>query len=192
MGLAENLAALNDARSSSAAKRKKRVSQLVSLVASIPDPEPVVDEDVDSALPNVQARLGAAVGGGKHSMNDGHGHTSQAEVSGLNAEFSKQLNALIKASGGKVKINSGYRSPERQAQLYAQAVKKYGSPEKARKWAAPPGKSNHNHGLAADLGYADAATKAWVHANAAKYGLVFPLAHEPWHIEPVGARKKRK
>lgn len=189
MGLQETLAALEAARDASATKRKRRVSQLVSLVSSIPDPEPPTDESLESSLPAVQARL--AGGDGRHSMGDGHGHSSAAEVRGLNAEFSKQLNALIRASGGKVKINSGYRSTERQAQLYADAVKKYG-PEQARKWAAPPGKSNHNHGLAADLGYADADTKAWVHKNAAKYGLVFPLSHEPWHIEPVGARKKRK
>lgn len=192
MGLAENLAALVAAREESASKRKRRVSQLTNLVASIPDPEVDTGEDLESSLPAVQERLAASAAGGgaRHSMGDGHGHGSQAEVNGLNAEFSKQLNALIKASGGKVSISSGYRSPERQAQLYAAAVKKHG--KNARKWAAPPGKSNHNHGLAADLKFADAASKAWVHQNAAKYGLVFPMAHEPWHIEPVGARKKRK
>ena len=28
----------------------------------------------------------------------------------------------------------------------------------------------------------------WVHANAGKYGMYFPMGHEPWHIEPVGTR----
>lgn len=110
---------------------------------------------------------------------------------GFDANFSSALNRLLKDFGGKVTIKSGYRSPERQAQLWANALKKYGSAAAARKWVAPPGKSNHGRGLAADLGYADAATRALVHANAAKYGLVFPLANENWHIEPINARKRK-
>lgn len=129
----------------------------------------------------------APTGGHQHSMNDGHGHTSQAEVKGLNKEFEANLNRLIKDSGGRIRVTSGYRSPERQAQLWAAALKKYGSAAKARKWVAPPGKSNHGRGLAADI----AGDKPWAHANAHRYGLHFPLANEDWHIEPVGARKKR-
>ena len=125
-----------------------------------------------------------------HSMGDGHGHSSQAEVKGLNAAFNSQLQRMIKDSGGRIKVNSGYRSPERQAQLFAAAVKKYGSEKAARKYVAPPGRSNHNHGLAADLGYTGDGEQ-WAHANAGRYGLVFPMGHEPWHVEPVGARKKR-
>lgn len=30
--------------------------------------------------------------------------------------------------------------------------------------------------------------RAWVHANASKYGLSFPLGNEPWHIELATAR----
>lgn len=129
----------------------------------------------------------AAAAGGKHSMNDGHGHTSQAEVRGLNKDFEARLQRLIKDSGGRIKVTSGYRSPQRQQQLWNQALKKYGSAARARKWVAPPGRSNHNHGLAADI----AGDRAWAHKNAHKYGLVFPMAHEPWHIEPIGARKMR-
>ncbi|WP_245930727.1 M15 family metallopeptidase [Methylobacterium radiodurans] len=92
----------------------------------------------------------------------------------------------------KFQINSGYRSPERQAELFAEAVKKYGSEEAARKWVAPPGNSQHNHGKAADINMGgDPAVKAWIHANAAKYGLGFPMAHEPWHIEALDARSTR-
>ena len=111
---------------------------------------------------------------------DGKGITSAA--------FNSAVNKLIAAAGGKVKIKSGTRSPQRQAQLWADALKKYGSPEKARKWVAPPGHSKHELGLAADLAYADAATKTWVHQNAARFGLVFPLSNEDWHIELKGTR----
>lgn len=186
-GLQENLIAIQAMRAQSAEKRKKRMSQLVSLVSSIPDPGADMDGTAEA-----MTLTAAPAPTGKHSMGDGHGHSNASEVKGLNAEFNTALSALVKASGGKVKINSGYRSVERQTQLWNEALKKYGSPEAARKWVAPPGKSNHNHGLAADLGYADAETRKWVHSNAAKYGLVFPLGNEPWHIEPVSARKKRK
>lgn len=141
------------------------------------------------STPAPAAPVAAVPGKNPHSMGDGHGHSSQAEVKGLNAEFNANLTRMIKDSGGKIKINSGYRSNERQAKIYADAQRKYG--KNARKWAAPPGKSNHNHGLAADLGFTDNAARTWAHQNAAKYGLAFPMGHEPWHIEPVNARALR-
>jgi hypothetical protein len=86
---------------------------------------------------------------------------------------------------------SGFRSPERQAQLWQNALSKYGSPEAARKWVAPPGRSQHNHGNAVDLRYLNPQATAWAHENAARFGLNFPLSNENWHIEPVGARGHR-
>lgn len=107
-----------------------------------------------------------------------------SHATGMDKEFSDRLARLLKdAPGSGVKVKSGYRSTERQAQLYAAALKKYGSPQAARKWVAPPGRSNHNHGVAADLAYASPAVQQWAHANAAKYGLNFRMGHEPWHIE---------
>lgn len=108
------------------------------------------------------------------------------------AVFQKALDKMLAASGGKTSVKSGTRTPERQAQLWQAALKKYGSPEAARKWVAPPGHSNHERGLAADLAYADAATKAWAHAHAKEFGLTFPLMNEDWHIEPLGARGQKK
>lgn len=52
-----------------------------------------------------------------------------------------------------LQIGSGFRSIERQQQLWEDAVRKYGSPEAARKWVAPPGKSEHNSGTAVDIWY---------------------------------------
>lgn len=103
---------------------------------------------------------------------------------GINPDFARRLGALVAASGGRLKVTSGYRSPEHQARLYTAALTKYGSEKEARKWVAPPGKSKHNHGLAADL----SGDLAWAHANAARFGLHFPLDNEDWHIEPVGSR----
>lgn len=114
-----------------------------------------------------------------------------AGFKGLKPELSGPLKAFIDASGGRISILSGYRSNERQAQLYAAGVAKYGKAG-VRKWVAPPGKSNHNHGVAADLQFADDDARKWAHANAAKFGLTFPMDHEPWHIEPVGVRGSKQ
>lgn len=170
---------INATKTHNAGVRRSR-STISTLLSSLQAPTAAVTSG---------AGLGAALGG-KHSMNDGHGHSSSAEVKGLNAEFQANLNRMIADSGGRLKITSGYRSVDRQRQLFDAAVKKYGSVAAARKWVAPPGRSNHNHGLAADLGYS-ADGRAWAHANAEKYGLYFPLANESWHIEPLTTRKSR-
>ncbi|MCX5581496.1 M15 family metallopeptidase [Kaistia terrae] len=126
------------------------------------------------------------------------GHSAE-HVDGLTPEMKTRLAALVAAAPPNIQpglgIYSGYRSPARQAQLYAQAVKKYGSTEAARKWVAPPGKSNHNKGEAVDLAYdgkslsrAPKEVVKWIHDNAPKHGLYFPLNNENWHIETIGTR----
>jgi hypothetical protein len=102
--------------------------------------------------------------------------------------FADALQQMIAARPG-ISINSGYRSPERQAELYAQAIQKYGSEQAARRWVAPPGKSRHNHGIAADLAFATDADRQWAHENAAQFGLNFRMGHEPWHIELIGGKE---
>lgn len=57
-----------------------------------------------------------------------------------------------------------------------------------RNWIALPGSSNHQRGLAADLGYSSPEARSWAHANAGEYGLAFPLGNEPWHAELASAR----
>ncbi|MEJ1932280.1 M15 family metallopeptidase, partial [Nostoc sp. NIES-2111] len=136
--------------------------------------------DDDDEVPNLR---GALVSG-----------KDKSHVSYLNREFATRIDAMIAGAPeeikGQIKIASGYRSNERQAQIYAEAVRKYGSEEAARKWAAPPGKSNHNHGQAVDLKYLGPEAKRWVHDNAEKYGLYFPLKHEDWHLEMRGGRRE--
>lgn len=119
----------------------------------------------------------------------GHG---PEHVTGMDAQFRASLENLFASAPPEIQAQmqllSGYRSPERQGQLWQEALAKYGSPEAARKWVAPPGKSQHNHGRAADLRYADDSAREWAHANAAQFGLSFPLSNEPWHIELATAR----
>ncbi len=120
-------------------------------------------------------------------------------IDGLQGSFATNLAAMMADAPPGIReglgIYSGFRSNEHQAELYAAAIKKYGSPEAARKWVAPPGHSQHNEGNAVDLAYngqslgkAPQDVQDWVHQNASKYGLHFPMAYEPWHIEPAGSR----
>lgn len=103
---------------------------------------------------------------------------------GLTPAFRSALDRLLEAAGGRVTVNSGFRSVDEQRRLWQDALRKYGSEAEARRWVAPPGRSFHGKGLAADLG----GDPGWVRANAAKFGLYQPLPHEPWHLELRGSR----
>lgn len=122
-----------------------------------------------------------------------------SHVDGLDETFAQNLAAMIQDAPPGIReglgIYSGYRSVERQRELWNDAVRRYGSAARARRWVAPPGRSNHNHGNAVDLSWngqslrhAPKHVKDWVHQNARKYGMHFPMGHEPWHIEPLGTR----
>ena len=107
-----------------------------------------------------------------------------ADLANLQPDFSEALSALIAASGGKIYVKSGYRTVERQQQLWDAALAKYGDPEIADNWVARPGQSNHNKGGAADLG----GDLALAHQLAPQFGLVFPMSWENWHVELAGAQ----
>lgn len=188
----ENLAVLALRR----ARAKEKRSNVLDTILSISEqrkaamPASAGISDMSSMQRAAGRAVAAPVGGAPHSMGDGHGHTSQAQVKGLNAAFNSQLQRLIADSGGKIKVGSGYRSIAQQQVLYD----RYKRGVKGQAPAAKPGHSNHNFGLAADLQYEGGMhgpTGKWARANAAKYGLVFPMSYEPWHVEPIGAKAKR-
>ncbi|WP_075289163.1 cell wall hydrolase [Pararhizobium arenae] len=148
------------------------------------------NEDVSTATAFLETKL------------RGHG---PEHITGMVPEMQTGLTALMQSAPPEIadglEIFSGTRTVERQKELFDAAVKKYGSVAEARKWVAPPpGEhgskgSQHNHGRAADLAWngqrldkAPAHVRQWVHENAGKFGMTFPLGNEPWHIEPVGAR----
>lgn len=113
-------------------------------------------------------------------------------ISGMNAQFRAALQGLISSAPNGIRqqlqVFSGYRSPQVQATLYDRALQKYGSPQAARQWVAPPNRSQHGKGMAADLKYLSPQAKAWVRENAPAHGLTFPLKNEPWHVELATAR----
>lgn len=141
-----------------------------------------------NATPQTSApQTGAPIDLQRYSLKD------PSHVRGFNPEFASKLGPFLAAAeqaGVPIQITSGFRPYERQKQLFAEAVKQYGSEEAARKWVAPPGKSNHGRGIAADITtkYPGPA-QTWAHQNAARFGLEFPMSWEPWHIQPIGTSR---
>lgn len=83
-------------------------------------------------------------------------------------------------------ITSGFRSEDRQATLFAEAIKKYGSETEAAKWVLPARFSHHPHGLAIDVNYpGDPIGAKWLEDNGARFGLCRVYANEWWHFEGV-------
>jgi len=109
-----------------------------------------------------------------------------AGVGGLHPALGRAVEALIKTSAGRVWVVSGFRSTERQAELWADAVAQYGDPEVADNWVAPPGRSMHERGLAVDVG-GDLQLAARL-VDQMRLPLWRPLSNEPWHFELRGSR----
>lgn len=107
---------------------------------------------------------------------------SGVDLEGLHPNLKKRLAGMAKEynekTGKKIQINSAYRDPQEQAELYA----KIGPPK-----AAPPGRSKHEVGAAFDMnsGDADAAIQLGLFD---KYGFTRPVRGETWHVEPVENR----
>jgi len=103
--------------------------------------------------------------------------------SGINQ---RRLNMFLRETGGKV--TSSYRTPEFQAVLLREAIKKYGL-KGATKWVALPGESHHQVILepgvswANDIIWPSKKARLRAYAIAPKYGMYFPYEWEPWHVE---------
>lgn len=124
----------------------------------------------------------------------GSGALSESATStGLVNEIHPLLQARFEAAqlsaaknGVNLYITSGFRSEERQAILFADAMKKYGSETEAAKWVLPPKNSHHPDGLAIDVNYpGDRAGAKWLEVNGARFGLCRVYANEWWHFEGV-------
>lgn len=108
------------------------------------------------------------------------------------AEIEQSLMAMLADAGSSeavgISITSAYRSRSEQAQLYEQAEDK--------SYVQPPGASEHETGLAVDLGIPDYAVQQWLENNSWKYGFImrYPpnkefetgISYEPWHFRFVG------
>jgi zinc D-Ala-D-Ala carboxypeptidase len=124
------------------------------------------------------------------------------------AQAYQQMVKAAKAERVNVVAISGYRSYDHQASLYDSYVQQYGQ-ETADTIAARPGHSEHQTGLAMDVGNAsgvcalqdcfeDTPVGVWVAKNAHKYGFIIRYPdgdknqeitgydYEPWHLRYVG------
>lgn len=103
-----------------------------------------------------------------------------ANVSDLDPDFAGRVLELCDFFGGRLTIDSGYRSNAEQWVMF----RRYGYPR-----AAYPGTSNHERGLAVDFAVNNGLTWVKVHAEAPRKGIRFPHMTpggliEEWHAEP--------
>ena len=101
-------------------------------------------------------------------------------------------------------VVSGYRTQEKQKQLYDERVAEYEQQgyseeeaiEQAGQWVAVPGYSEHQLGIAVDLNGATYDLYFWLQENSYQYGFIFRYpgdktditgtAEEVWHYRYVG------
>lgn len=128
----------------------------------------------------------------------------------MRREAAEALEELFKAAkeeqGFVLEAVSGYRSFARQKAIYNRKIQNTGSVDKAQLLVAPPGTSEHQLGLAMDIGrksgsglnasFGKTKEGMWVAENAHRFGFVIRYkeewtgitgyAYEPWHIRYVG------
>lgn len=131
----------------------------------------------------------------------------ERQVRQVTADALKTMSTAAKGEGLTLTLESGYRSYNFQVNLYNRYVSEQGK-SVADTQSARPGFSEHQTGLAADLGgttkptcnveqcYADTPEGKWLAANAYKYGFIirYPdgktnvtgYEYEPWHVRYVG------
>lgn len=133
--------------------------------------------------------------------------TTEMQLRNEAATAVEQLVASAKAEDINLMVASGYRSYDLQKAVYDNFVKSEGKAA-ADRTSARPGHSEHQTGLAVDLGPTDRRCEIeqcfaglpegqWVAANAHKFGFVLRYAegkeaitgydYEPWHLRYVGA-----
>jgi D-alanyl-D-alanine carboxypeptidase len=106
------------------------------------------------------------------------------EVGGheLEAKTARAFREMAKAAakdGITVAIRSGFRSHDKQKELYERFRRGWGH------LAAKPGYSNHQSGKAVDIYIREYAVYEWLKKNAAKYGFRKTVRREAWHWEYV-------
>lgn len=126
--------------------------------------------------------------------------SGEAPVAGLNAEFARRFDGLQKAvqdAGGDVTFFSASRDHEQQAQLFNDALAKYGSVAEAKKHVSPPGKSHHDPHAGLRHGVGDGAVGGDIRGDLAiayqlapHFGLEFPEKNQPWHLSMAGLKAK--
>ena len=95
--------------------------------------------------------------------------------------------AAAAADNVELQITSGWRSRERQNELFRAAIRKYGSARAASSWVLPAERSAHVRGEAIDVG--PTAGARWLEEHGVRFGLCRRYDNEPWHFELLAAAK---
>lgn len=138
----------------------------------------------------------------KYSLPQNYGNGLTPE---LQKAFDNMQSAALK-DNINLKIVSGFRSFERQKEIY-ESYLKIDSQETVDTYSAKPGHSEHQSGLAIDINLTNDSfigTKEakWLDNNAYKYGFIlrYPKGkssitgykYEPWHYRYVGENLAKK
>jgi hypothetical protein len=130
------------------------------------------------------------------------GLASMSSFKSLHPTFKNRLLSLIQASGGRVGFGQGKRASSDQRALflsrYTPTSEDTGIVFEGKNWkknpgvapAAPPGRSMHEVGLAADL----VGDMGWLEQNASRFGLKTfgDVNNEPWHVQPSELPNSRR
>lgn len=128
------------------------------------------------------------------------------------AKATEAMFAAARKAGISLALVSGYRSYSYQSQVYNNFVRQDGTAA-ANRYSAKPGHSEHQTGLAIDVGdvngtcqletcFGDTPAGKWVAQNAYRYGFIIRykedterqvgFSYEPWHLRYVGPELARE
>jgi hypothetical protein len=165
------------ATSSGAGGFNNAVAPIVTRQATPPAASPTVPSSSESDAPPVPAASGRLPEAPLSEAGPG-------DVADLKPALRHAILAAIyaaKQDGVHLDVNSGYRTPAHQEELYQEGIAKYGSAQAAHAWVLPPDESDHVKGEAVDV--EAAAGIAWLEKNGVHFGLCRKYANEDWHFE---------
>lgn len=181
-------------------------------IAPTPEPTPtpvVIDIDSDASINKVVNKERLVLDTYVPELTEVEGGKQ------LRPEAAQAYNEMVeaaKAEGVNFVVISAYRSYKEQRSLWFTYEEKYGR-KYANRMDATPGASEHQLGLALDLGSSDGkcklyecfkntATGKWLYDNAYKYGFIlrYPEGKEsitgvmytPWHYRYIGKDEAKK
>ena len=118
----------------------------------------------------------------------------------------RELQSGANQAGYSIPLLSGFRSHQKQIELYNRYVARDGK-DAADTYSARPGHSEHETGLTFDIGavddnYGETAPGKWLASHAHEYGFIirYPKGkehitkyqYEPWHVRYVGVEHATK
>ena len=193
--------------------------------APLPSPTPIPPSD-QPGHPSAKEGWELLLVNGDHPLPEGFSVPELTQLRNGHAVDSRAYPALqammdgCRAAGLSPLICSSYRMEETQRQLFEREVQNWRSQgyaqseaeDRAARWVARPGASEHQTGLAVDIvdtgyqmldqGQESTAVQRWLMAHCAEYGFIlrYPVEksaltgvnYEPWHYRYVGVEAARE